>query len=397
MLTVAEALIRVVAGVTPTPSETVSLDDAHERVLAEDVAARLTQPPFDSSAMDGYAVRAADLASLPARLKLIGESAAGHAFAGSVGQGEAVRIFTGAPVPPGADWVIIQENTTAFDGGVEIREVGGSNSIRERGVDFKEGQILLHRGKRLTARDLLLAAQMNHTVLPVRRRPKVAILASGDELVPPGGTPGPEQIVSSIPTGLSAMLRRAGAEPKRLGIARDTMADLAAHIAAAQGADILVTIGGVSVGDHDLVRGALETAGFTIGFHKIAMRPGKPVMSGERGAQRVLGLPGNPVSAMLCAIIFLMPLVAAHLGEDRPPAAERLYPLASPVPENGPRQHYMRGKFVIRDGVTCVAALPSQDSSLTAALATADCLIVRHPHASAAAIGETVAVLPLLF
>lgn len=397
MLSVAEALARILVGVTPTAAESVGLDDAHERVLAEDIAARLTQPPFDASAMDGYAVRSADLAALPARLKLIGESAAGHAFAGALGPGQAVRIFTGAPVPQGADHIVIQENAAPHEGEVEIRETNSESFIRERGGDFSEGQVLLRRGRRLTARDLLLAAQMNHTALPVRRRPAVAILASGDELVPPGTTPSADQIISSIPTGLGLMLRRVGAEPRRLGIARDTEADLAAHIAAADDADILVTIGGASVGDHDLVRAALEAAGFSIAFQKIAMRPGKPVMSGVRGGQRVIGMPGNPVSAMLCSIIFLLPLVAALLGEEQPPASEMRYPLAAPLPENGPRQHYMRGKLRSVDGAAAVEALPSQDSSLTAALAAADCLIVRAPHAPAAAAGESVTVIPLIF
>ncbi len=283
MLSVAEALARVLSAAAPLPGETVPLGQAHERVLATDLPARLTQPPFPSSAMDGYAVRLADLGAPPARLKLIGKSAAGHPFAGEVGPGEAVRIFTGAAVPDGADYIIIQENVTPADDYAIVNEINSGSSIRARGFDFSEGQVLLHAGKRLTARDLMLAAQMNYAALPVRRRPKIAILASGDELVPPGETPGAGQIISSIPAGLAAMLRKAGAEPVPLGIARDTMASLAEHIATAGDADLIVTIGGASVGDHDLVRSALETAGFTIGFHKIAMRPGKPLMSGSRG------------------------------------------------------------------------------------------------------------------
>ena len=395
MLSVAEALERVLEGVTSLPAEMVALDDAHERVLAQDIAAKLTQPPFPSSAMDGYAVRRQDIAALPARLKLIGQSAAGHPFEGALGPGETVRIFTGAALPANADYVVIQENVTPLDGYAEVREAGEGDFIRPIGVDFTAGERLLRAGRRLTARDLLLAAQMNHACLPVRRRPTIAILASGDELVPPGVSPRAGQIISSIPTGLAAMLRKAGAEPRALGIARDTLESLDARIAAAADADILVTIGGASVGDHDLMRRALETAGYTIEFHKIAIRPGKPLMSGARGAQRVVGLPGNPVSAMICGIIFLLPLVAALLGEDRPPAAANAMPLAAPLPENGPREHYMRARYVRRDGREAVEALPSQDSSLTATLAAADCLIVRPPHAPADDAGAEVQDLAL--
>ncbi len=395
MLSVDDAIALVIADVAVLPGEMVWLADAHARVLAVDVAARVTQPPFRSSAMDGYAVRRADLNALPATLKLIGASAAGHAFSGQVGRGETVRIFTGAPVPGGADYVVIQENVEASGEEVRIREVNAESNMRARGVDFNEGDILLRAGKRLTARDLMLAAQMNHPSLPVCRRPTVAVLASGDELVPPGGRPAASQIISSIPSALTAMLRTAGADPIFIGIARDTPESLAQHIAAAEGADVLVTIGGASVGDHDLVRQALEDAGFAIGFHKVAMRPGKPFMSGRRGGQRVLGLPGNPVSALTCAIIFLLPLVAALLGEDRPPMSRTRIALASPLPANGPRQHYMRARIVDTGGVRAVEPLPSQDSSLTAALAAADCLIVRPPDAPPAQAGEAVEVLPL--
>lgn len=395
MLSVDEAVALVVADTIALPGEMVPLGEAHGRVLAIDVAARLTQPPFAASAMDGYAVRRADLGALPVTLKVSGESAAGHAFAGEVGPGEAVRIFTGAPVPPGADYVIIQENVEASGGEARIREMNAETFIRPRGVDFTEGAVLLRAGKRLSARDLMLAAQMNHAALPVRRRPIVALLASGDELVPPGSEPAPSQIISSIPSALAPMLRAAGADSIPLGIARDTPESLAEHIAAAREADILMTIGGASVGDHDLVRKALEDAGFVIGFHNVAMRPGKPFMSGRRGGQRVLGVPGNPVSAVICAIVFLLPLVAALLGEDRPSMSATRLPLAAPLPANGPRQHFMRARIIDADGARAVEALPSQDSSLTAALAAADCLIVRLPNAPPAQAGEAVALLLL--
>jgi molybdopterin molybdotransferase len=395
MLSVAEALERILTQVEPLPAETVSLADAHGRILTEDLAAKLTQPPFPSSAMDGYAVRRQDVERLPMRLRLIGEAAAGHPFSGKVGADETVRIFTGAPVPDGADTVIIQENVTQSGGFAEIHEASRESFIRSRGVDFTEGDVLLRAGKRLAARDLLLAAQMNHAELQVRRRPKIAILASGDELVPPGESPQAGQIVSSIPAGLVPLLRSAGADPTPLGIAKDTSGSLSTHIAAASEADVLVTIGGASVGDHDLVRRALEAAGYHISFHKIAMRPGKPLMSGAKGAQRVIGLPGNPVSAMICGLIFILPLTAALLGEDGPAATERPVPLAAPLDENGPRQHYMRARYVQRGDRLEVEALPSQDSSLTAAFASADCLIVRPPFAPPAEAGEPVGVLPL--
>ncbi|WP_088342501.1 MULTISPECIES: gephyrin-like molybdotransferase Glp [Rhodomicrobium] len=395
MLSVAEALALVVAEANPLPAEDVPLAEAHERVLAEDLAARLTQPPFRSSAMDGYAARQADLTALPARLRLIGESAAGHPFHGQVGPGETVRIFTGAEVPDGADYIIIQENVSALGGSVDIHELSSGESIRAEGSDFSLGQVLLRAGKRLSARDLMLAAQMNHAVLPLRRRPRVAILASGDELVRPGETPGAGQIISSIPYALAAMLRKAGADPIPLGIARDTQQSLAEHIAAAGDADILVTIGGASVGDHDLVRGALESAGYGIAFHKVAIRPGKPLMSGARGRQRVIGLPGNPVSAAVCAQIFLLPLIAALLGENPISPTPAELPLAAPLPENGPRQHYMRARYVSRLAESAVEALGQQDSALVATLAAADCLIVRPPFAPAAHAGDFVQVLPL--
>lgn len=395
MLSVDEALARILAGVGPLPPDIAALAETHERVLAQDLPAKLTQPPFPSSAMDGYAVRKQDVETLPAQLDIIGESAAGHPFSGQVGEGQTVRIFTGAAVPQGADHIVIQENVTASDGRAEIHDVNAESFIRQRGADFAERDVLLRAGKRLTARDLMLAAQMNYSELPVRRRPKIAILASGDELVPPGGTLQTGEIVSSIPAGLAAMLRKAGADPQPLGIAKDTMQSLAERIEAAKEADVLVTIGGASVGDHDLVRKALEYAGYEIGFHKIAMRPGKPLMSGARGTQRVIGLPGNPVSAMICGLIFLLPLISAFLGEDNPQLRKEGLPLAAPLPENGSRQHYMRAAYVRHDGEMAVAPLPSQDSSLTLALANADCLIVRAPHAPVAQRGETVAVISL--
>ena len=328
-------------------------------------------------AMDGYAVRAADAASVPAELKLVGEAAAGHAFEGSVGEGDAVRIFTGAPLPPGADAVVIQEDTEALDDGVRILEAAQlGRHIRKRGIDFEERQILLTSGLRLGARQLMLAAGMNHARLPARRKPRVAILATGDELVMPGETPRADQIISSVPYGLAALFTRFGAAPERLGIAQDTRASLRERITAGQDADILVTIGGASVGEHDLVASALTEAGMEMDFWKIAMRPGKPLMFGRLGQTRVIGVPGNPVSAMICARVFVVPLIARLLGGADALAPAQV-PLGDVIAENGPRQHYMRGTLRgDENGSRVVFPADSQDSSLMATLAESDCLIV---------------------
>ncbi len=400
LLSVEEALSRIVAGAQPIAAENIALADAAGRVLADDVAARLTQPPFNASAMDGYAARAADVARLPATLQLIGESAAGHAFMGPIAAGQTVRIFTGAPVPEGADAIVIQENTKADGEAIHVVEgLPDPDHIRPRGGDFQSGVVMLHAGTRLKSRDVLLAAATGHDRLAVRRRPRVAILATGDELVAPGETPRPDQIVSSNPYGLAAMLRGYGAEPVLLGIARDTLASLSSHIAAAENADILLTIGGASVGDHDLVVPALEQAGMTLDFWKIAMRPGKPMIFGRRGAQYVLGLPGNPVSSMICTRVFVVPLIAALLGRD-PAEARTMHSatLAAPLEKNGPRTHYMRACFINKGpGHRRVHAITNQDSSLISPLAAADCLIVRAPHAAACDAGQRVEILPLDF
>jgi molybdopterin molybdotransferase len=400
LLSVEEALARILDGVELLDTETVDIADAALRVLGEDAHARLTQPPFDASSMDGFALRAADIPELPATLRLIGEAAAGHGFDGAVGPGEAVRIFTGGPVPEGADTVVMQENATLDGETVTIKEgVEKGAAVRPRGQDFSEGERLLPAGKRLNARDLLLAASANHASLPVRRKPRVAILATGDELVPPGEMPRADQIISSVPTGLGAMLEAAGAQPERLGIAADTRESLDAHLARADDADILLTIGGASVGEHDLVRPALMDAGFEIGFWRIAMRPGKPLMFGTRGKTRVIGLPGNPVSAMICTRVFALPLIDALLGAQTGSQAMRHAMLDHALEPNGRRKHYMRARMHIDPdtGVAKVAALPSQDSALMAALARADCLIVREPNAPATRPGDKVEIVPLDF
>ena len=399
-LTVEAALARVLEGVQQI-AETRVLDllAARGAVLAEPLCARHTQPPFDASAMDGYAVRAADVAALPVTLRLIGEAAAGHGFKGTLAAGDAVRIFTGAPMPGGADAVVIQENTRAEAGHVSI--VAGQpdrDHVRPKGGDFETGDRVIPSNLRLSARDLTLAAAAGHAQLTVRRAPVVAILATGDELVLPGTDPKADQIVCSNPIGVAAMVTAAGGEARLLGIARDTRASLDGHIAAARGADVLVTLGGASVGDHDLVGPALAARGMDLAFWKIAMRPGKPMMFGRLGAQRVLGLPGNPVSSLITARLFLLPLVRALLGLVPEPARPQTAKLAGRLEANGPRTHYMRAGWQWNpDGSAEVRALPNQDSSLLTPLAAAECLIIRPAGAPAVADGEPVTILPLDF
>jgi molybdopterin molybdotransferase len=398
--TVEEALARVLDGVRPVDgTRTCDLLAAHGAVLAEPVVARLTQPPFAASAMDGYAVRAADIAHGTARLKLIGAAAAGHGFAGTVGPGEAVRIFTGAPLPHGADAIVIQEDTTAETGTVVIHVgIADADHIRPRGGDFAAGAALIAPGQQLGARHLTLAAAAGHATLQVRRPPRVAILATGDELVAPGTTPQQDQIVCSNPYGVAAVVRAAGGEPHLLGIARDTSASLQEKMASAADADVLVTLGGASVGDHDLVGPVLAARGIDLAFWKIAMRPGKPMMFGTLGHQRVLGLPGNPVSSLITARLFLMPLVEALAGRRPQASIAATAPLAVAVERNGPRAHYMRGRWITGpDGHPGVAPVASQDSSLLTPLAAADVLIVRPIGAPAAEIGDRVPILAIDF
>jgi molybdopterin molybdotransferase len=413
LLSVEEALARVLDGITATAPETVAVDAAHERVLAAPLAALLTQPPFPASAMDGYAVRAADVATLPATLTVVGSAAAGHPFPGCMASGQAVRIFTGAPIPDGADAVVIQENVVRAADTVSVREgVVEARHIRPVGMDFRAGDVLLAAGRHLGPRELALAAAMGHGAVAVRRRPRIAILSTGDELVPPGGRPpepGAGQIIASNHLCVAGMAQAAGAEVRQLGIARDTREDLARHIAQAtdmatdivtdmaDGADILVTIGGASVGDHDLVAPVLAERGLALAFWKIDMRPGKPLMFGRLGGASVLGLPGNPASAMVGTRLFLVPLIWALLGR---PVETCLRPimgrLAAAVEGNGDRRHYMLAVSTPGDdGLLQVAALGRQHSSLIAPLAEADCLIVRPSHAPALASGSLVPILRL--
>lgn len=397
MIPVEEALARILEGVEPLPAEQVMLAEAHGRVLASDAISRRTQPPLSVSAMDGYAVRAADVQTAPVTLRRVGVVAAGQVYEGTVQPGQAVRIFTGAPVPPGADTIVIQENTRADGEDVEILEPAGpGRHIRAAGIDFRAGEAGLRAGRRLTARDIGLAAAMGLPWLSVRRQPRVALLATGDEIVLPGEPVGPAQIISSSGPGLTAFVRACGAVPINLGVARDSPEALQEAARGAAGVDILVTLGGASVGEHDLVQSALAERGLQVAFWKIAMRPGKPLMFGRIGATRVLGLPGNPVSAMVCALLFLRPLIAKLLGRtDATPSPLRAQ-LATALGANDERQDYLRAELH-RDESGQLIARPFelQDSSMLSLHARADALVVRPPHAPAAAAGSEVEVLVL--
>jgi molybdopterin molybdotransferase len=399
LMPVSDALAAVLAGVEPVPEEMVALEAAFHRVLARDVAARRTQPPQAMSAMDGYAVRASDAAKADAQLTVVGEVAAGRPFAGTVGAGEAVRIFTGGVVPDGADAVVIQEDTVANGRRITVKEAAlAGRHIRPAGVDFREGDVLLRKGTRLTERDLSLAAGMNYPELPVRRRPKIAILATGDELVMPGATPGAGQIVYSNGYALHALARSEGAETIDLGIAADTVAATTAGIRRAResGADILITTGGASVGDHDLVKPALEAEGIAMAFWKIAMRPGKPMMHGHLGAMRVIGLPGNPVSSYVCGFLFMVPLIRALAGRSIVHHRRERAVLGRDVGPNDMREDYLRARLEEREDAALVAVpVNHQDSSLLANLAAAQALLVRAPFAPKAEAGSPCEVLRL--
>jgi molybdopterin molybdotransferase len=399
LMPVADALAAVLDGAEPLPAEAVPLHDALGRVLAEDLTALRTQPPDDVSAMDGYAVRGQDVATTPVTLTIIGEVAAGHPFDGVIGPGQAARIFTGGVLPPGADTIVIQENTSREGNRVTVQSVTKpGRNVRKAGLDFARGDVLLRHSRQLTARDLMLAAAMNHPAVPVHRRAKVAILATGDELVPPGTQPGPGEIVYSNGFGLSAVARAEGAEVLDLGIAPDRVEATAAAIRKARVAqcDVLVTMGGASVGDHDVVQRALAGEGLALDFWKIALRPGKPMMHGRLGAMRVLGLPGNPVSSFVCAVLFLLPLLRQLAGRlDIQPEVEDAV-LGRDLPENDERADYLRSTLADSpNGASVATPLPVQDSSMMAPLALADCLVIREPHAPQAAAGSPCRILKL--
>ena len=394
MIPVAEALARVLALAGPVATETVALRRAAGRVLAAPVIARLTQPPFAASAMDGYAIREAD--HLPGRvLEVIGEAAAGRGFGGTVGTGEAARIFTGAPVPAGAGRVILQEDVTREGARITLGDrLEEGRHIRAAGQDFALGDSIAGP-RRIGPREIALFAAMNVPEVTVRRRPVVAFLSTGDELVMPGEAPGPDQIVASNGLALAAMSEAEGAEARVLPIARDSEASLRFALSLAEGADMIVTIGGASVGDHDLVGQVLAGLGMEQAFWKIAMRPGKPLMAGRLGGIPVLGLPGNPVSAIICGTIFMLPMIRAMQGLADPAPAPGRAILGEAVAANGPRAHYMRAILTPGEELAEIRALPRQDSALLSILATANALLIRPVGDVARAPGEVVDYLPL--
>jgi molybdopterin molybdotransferase len=400
-LSVQEALARVLKDVSPSAEhELIPLAQARGRTLAEDLLARRTQPPVDVSAMDGYALRAENLPNRDARVKLVGESAAGHGYAATLQEGETVRIFTGAPVPKGADAILLQEDAI-----VEGELIGAAEApvagrhIRVAGLDFTEGETALKAGTRLGPNELALAAAINHAHLPVVRKPRVAILASGDELVPPGAVPGPSQIIACNSYAVAAIIETAGGDVIDLGIFPDDISELEEGFASAResGADVLVTLGGASVGDRDLLRAALAGQGMRLDFWRIAMRPGKPLIHGRLGDMRILGLPGNPVAAIVCALVFLAPLVRALQGdakadEDKSEAAVA----GADIPVNKGRRDYMRATLTKdAEGRLVATPPPLQDSSLLTELARSQALLIREPGAPAAKAGDAVKILRL--
>lgn len=389
MITVEEARQLLLDLVTPVDAEQVPLAQAARRVLAADVAATRDQPPFAASSMDGYALKSAEV-ERHAMFKVIGEAAAGHRFNGRVGAGQAVRIFTGAPVPDGADFVVIQEDVARTGDLITIRDHPGEKSnIRPVGADFRAGQTI-SSPRVLRPEDIALLAAMNTPVVPVRRKPVVALISTGDELVLPGEDPGPDQIIASNTFGLKAMFEAAGAHVRMLPIARDTRGSLATALDLATGADLVVTIGGASVGDHDLVGDVTAGLGMERAFYKVRMRPGKPLMAGRLNGMAMVGLPGNPVSAMVCGHIFVLPILHKLLGLD-PQVSFYRASLSAPLSANGPREHYMRA--LVENGR--ITAFGDQDSSLLSILAQANALLMRPPDDPALAEGTQVLYLPL--
>jgi molybdopterin molybdotransferase len=398
MISVAEARQKITDAMPAMPAERIALPAALGRVLAEDLTARRTQPPKAVSAMDGYAVRSEDVATIPTTLKIVGHVPAGQSYDGTIGPGETVRIFTGAPLPDGADAIVIQENTEP--NGDKVNVVDGKapkgRYVRPAGLDFSAGDTLLEKGSIMTARAIGLAAGMNIPWVSVSRKPRIALLATGDEIVMPGEPLSDNQIVSSNGLALAGFIQAMGGEPVDLGIAPDSEETLRTMAEGARGADMLVTCGGASVGDHDLVQKVLGDIGLEIDFWRIAMRPGKPLMFGHIGDTRMLGLPGNPVSAQVCATIFLGPAIAAMLGVKDAGAKLRLAILGGTLAENDEREDYLRAALSSdEDGNLIANAFSKQDSSVFSGFARADCLIVRAPHAPPAQKGDRVSVLML--
>jgi molybdopterin molybdotransferase len=391
LISVEQALQQVLAHAVTLPAEQVPLAQADGRVLAEDLKALRTQPPADLSAMDGYAVRASDVTKAPVRLKVIGEVAAGRPFDKSVGPGEAARIFTGGVVPDGADTVVVQEQANRDGATVEIQKPAAKGrNVRPRGLDFRAGETAFARGHHLRARDLQLAAGMNHPLVPVYRKPKIVLFATGDELVPPGAEPGPGQIVYSNGFALAALAREEGADVIELGVVGDRLDETIAAVRKARelGADILVTTGGASVGEYDLVQKAFAAEGMELSFWKIAMRPGRPLMHGRLGATQVLGLPGNPVSSYVCAFLFLVPLIRRMSGRSDLAAPVESALLGCDLAANDERADYLRATLQAGNDGLVATPFPIQDSSMMVPLAQADCLVIRGPYEPAAKAGS---------
>jgi molybdopterin molybdotransferase len=398
LLPVADAIEQILRGVDPLPVENIGLSNALGRVLAADLVAPTNQPPNNLSAMDGYAVRGDDVVTSPVTLKVIGEAAAGHPFAKKIGPGECARIFTGGVLPRGTDTVVIQENTTRDGDRVTITEPAKrGRHVRHAGIDFKQDDVLLKTGHRLTDRDLMLAAGMNYPSLKVYRAPRVAILGTGDELVPPGSQLHEGQIVHSSGYALAALVRSESAQVVELGVAKDRLEHIVACIRQAREAkaDVLLTTGGASVGEHDLVQKALAAEGLSLSFWQIAMRPGKPMMHGRLGVMHVLGVPGNPVSSYVCAFLFLLPLVRRLSGRKDLHAERIAARLGRALPQNDKREEYMRATLETKNGELIATPFPNQDSSLMAPLAKADCLVVRERFAPAAEAGAPCVIVKL--
>lgn len=398
LLPVTDAVTRILDGVKPLGAESVPIEKATGRVLADPVVAKRDQPPFAASAMDGYAVRHSDVEALPATLRIAGMSAAGHGYRKAVQPGEAIRIMTGAPVPQGADTVVIQENTSREGSALTVlNHTPKGKNIRRAGLDFAKGDTVLDGASRMRPRDIGLAAAANAATLRVRMKPRVILFTTGDELVLPGERARPDQIYSSNSHALAAMVESLGATVGNLGIVPDTLAATKAAVRKGMKGDILLTTGGASVGDHDYVQEAFRACGIAIDFWKIAMRPGKPFMYGRKGKLHVMGLPGNPVSALVTARLFLKPLIDAMLGlpaDTVPPHAI----LTAPLNANDERQDYIRATLAIDShGRRSVTPFALQDSSMQRTMQQAQCLIVRPPLAPAAQPGQSVPILLIDF